>query len=567
MFSISAICLFLLAPVALADSTPTDLRALSNRFFQWRAATQPSTGDDINRVERPENWAPDWSPGALQGRRTRYYQYRKQLDAYDISQWSKSDRVDYLLLHSALERVRWELDVLRLPHRNPDFYVHQTLGALYELLLIHTPIKERRIRQMILRLDSFPATIAAAKENLTEPVAPFTRIALANLRGAADDLQRVNAALKEQAPPELRSELDQTTGTAIAALNDYRSWLSERLSKMTAKFSIGREAYQYFLRNIALIPASPEALLDQGRLAWNRAVAFETFEAQRNRDLPPDKLFNSAADQIAQSAKDEQAIRDFLEQKGILSIPDWLKHYRNKLMPAHIAPLARMGVVDDLTSPHRLHQDAISYIPEPRPDLSYFRLACARDPRPIIVHEGVPGHYFQLARSWRNANPIRRHFIDSGPIEGIGFYVEEMLLQFGLFDDRPRTREIIYNFMRLRALRVEVDIRLALGSFTIEEAGAYLARTVPMDAATANEEAGFFAHNPGQAISYQIGKLQILKFLADAKTQRGKDFDLRAFHDYLMVNGNVPIALLRYEYLGLEDEIGDLLPSTKAHSP
>jgi hypothetical protein len=55
-------------------------------------------------------------------------------------------------------------------------------------------------------------------------------------------------------------------------------------------------------------------------------------------------------------------------------------------------------------------------------------------------------------------NPIRRHCYDSVANEGIGFYAEEMMLQAGLFDDNPHTREIIYNFMRLRALRVEVDV-------------------------------------------------------------------------------------------------------------
>jgi uncharacterized protein (DUF885 family) len=238
-----------------------------------------------------------------------------------------------------------------------------------------------------------------------------------------------------------------------------------------------------------------------------------------------------------------------------MSVPDWLQHYINKKVPDHIAPLAYMGVGDDLTSETRLNEDAVSYIPEPRPDLSYFRLATAKDPRPIIVHEGAPGHYFQMALSWRNPNPVRRRYVDSGANEGIAFYVEELLQQFGLFDDRPHTREIIYNFMRLRALRVEVDIQLALGNFSIEQAGQFLAKTVPMDEATAIDEAGFFAYNPGQAITYQIGKLQVIKFLSDAKIQLGDRFNLRSFHDYLMVNGNVPIALLRWEYLGLQDEI------------
>jgi uncharacterized protein (DUF885 family) len=155
----------------------------------------------------------------------------------------------------------------------------------------------------------------------------------------------------------------------------------------------------------------------------------------------------------------------------------------------------------------------------------------------------------QLALSWAHPDTIRRHYYDSSANEGLGFYAEEMMLHAGLFDDSPRTREIIWNFMRLRALRVEVDVRLALGEFNIEQAADYLRRTVPMDATTAHSEASFFASTPGQAISYQIGKIQIYDFLASAQRQQGDKFNLRTFHDFLWQNGNVPIALQRWEYL------------------
>jgi uncharacterized protein (DUF885 family) len=202
-----------------------------------------------------------------------------------------------------------------------------------------------------------------------------------------------------------------------------------------------------------------------------------------------------------------------------------------------------------------LKDNGTSYIAPPSPKLGYFALASARDPRPIIVHEGVPGHYFQLVLSWAHENPIRRHYYDSGANEGIGFYAEEMMLQAGLFDDSPRTREIIYNFARLRALRVEVDVKLATGEFTIDRAADYLARTVPMDLETAREEAAFFASSPGQAISYQIGKLQIMRVIADARRAQGEKFNLRSIHDFIWKNGNVPLALQRWELLGLRDEL------------
>jgi uncharacterized protein (DUF885 family) len=79
-----------------------------------------------------------------------------------------------------------------------------------------------------------------------------------------------------------------------------------------------------------------------------------------------------------------------------------------------------------------------------------------------------------------------------------------------------------------------------------------------MDSRTAHAEAALFASSPGQAISYQIGKTQIMGFLAEARRQQGDKFDLRSFHDFLWLNGNVPIALQRWEYLGLKDDLETL---------
>ena len=72
-----------------------------------------------------------------------------------------------------------------------------------------------------------------------------------------------------------------------------------------------------------------------------------------------------------------------------------------------------------------------------------------------------------------------------------------------------------------------------------------------MDAATARQEAIAFSTGPGQALTYQIGKLQIMKFLADARMQQGDKFNLRAFHDFVWKNGNVPVALQWRRYLGI----------------
>jgi len=536
------------------------IQNLAQDFFEWRKITQPCSGDDILRVERPNTWTPDYSPEALAIYRPKYVEFSQKLKNLSKENWSLTDSVDYLLLHSAIERVNWELNVLKLPNRNPDFYVHQTLGAVFELLLIHSPIDKKRADNIIHRLNSIPSTIEHAKVNLTEPIAPFAEIALHKLNNVRKRFYELRDALNKLFPPELNAQLNSAVELSVMAIEDYVEWIKKQLPAMQTSFNVGRKGYEYFLKNVALIPYTPEELLFMGKQEWDRSVAFGIYEYDRNRYTAELELFSSAEEQIIAEQIGEESIRKFLEEKNILTIPEWVNHYKFVKTPEHFAPLSLMGVNDDLTSETRLDEDAVRYIREPSPNLGYFSLATAKDPRPLILHEGIPGHYLQLVLSWSNTNPIRRRFFDSGPIEGIAFYVEELLLQYGLLDESPKTREIIYSFMRLRALRVDVDINLALGNYTINDAGKYLAATVPMDLQTGIQEAGFFAYNPGQAITYQIGKIQIMKLISDAKILLGDTLDLKELHDYMMLNGNVPIALMRWEYLGLKDEIDLLWP-------
>jgi hypothetical protein len=330
---------------------------------------------------------------------------------------------------------------------------------------------------------------------------------------------------------------------------------------MPAAVAIGRDAYVSFLRRVALLPFTPEQILAMGRQEWARSVAAEALESRRDRGLPELPLFASQAAQIARARRDELAIRRFLERRGILTVPGWMPHYAYLPLPGYLAPLAAFGEGTDFPladSAEGPGLPATRYIPPPSPALGYFALSMARDPRADMVHEGIPGHAFQLALSRRHPDEIRRHWYDSSVNEGLGFYCEEMMLEMGLFDDSPRTREMIWNYARLRALRVEVDVRLALGTFSIAQAADYLRTAVPMDAATARSEAAAFAAAPGFAIGYQIGKLQIVHLLAEARLRQGRDFDLRAFHDSVWRNGNVPLALQRWELLGLGDQVAAL---------
>jgi hypothetical protein len=459
------------------------------------------------------------------------------------------------LIGSALARVQWELDINSRWKRDPNFYIEQTLTPVVEVLTVPGPYDEARSREILTRIENIPSILQQGESNLANPPAPFATVAIQALDGVREPLRKMSSALLRSASTTLKEqELNSATAHAADALEHFQRWLQQQLPSLPRKTALGRDAYVFFLKNVALYPYSPEEILAMGQQEWNRAVAFEAYEKERNRNVPPLKLAANIDNWIKDTAAKELSIRKFLDEHGILTVPDWLQHYTLRPMPEYLRALQGFGETDDFTSPSRLKDDCIRYVTEPSANLGYFWRATAQDPRPITVHEGIPGHYFQLCLSWKHEDPIRRHYYDSGANEGIGFYAEEMMLQAGLFDDSPHTREIIYNFMRLRALRVEVDVKLALGEFTLEQAAKYLEQKVPMDSNTARQEAIAFSTGPGQAMTYQIGKLQITKLLAEARLQQGEKFNLRAFHDFVWKNGNVPIALQQWEYLG-QDEL------------
>jgi hypothetical protein len=527
------------------------LEKLADDFWSWRAKYAPFTGDDVNRIERPGG-VRDWSRRSIDQRRKDLEQFEGGWKNIDAAQWPIAKQVDYKLIGSALSRVRWELEFNPRWKRDPNFYIEQTLTALAEALTIPAPYDEARSREILTRIENIPSILQQASENLENPPAPFASVAVKSLEGIRGRLQKTAIALAGSTTLK-ETELKGASEHAADGLEKFQQQLKEKLPNLPQQTALGRDAYVWFLRNVALMQFTPEELLAMGRQEWNRAVAFETFEKNRNKDVPPLKVATDVNRWIKDAAEKELQIRKFLEDRRILSVPDWVQHYTLQPTPEYLRALG-FTENDDFTSPSRLNGNCVRYVPEPSDKLGYFWRATAMDPRPIIVHEGIPGHYFQLCLSWKHKDPIRRHYYDSGANEGIGFYAEEMMLQAGLFEDSPHTREIIYNFMRLRALRVEVDVKLALGEFTLEQAAKYLQDKVPMDEQTARQEAIAFSTGPGQAITYQIGKLQIMKFLADARMQQGEQFNLRAFHDFLWKNGNVPISLQRWEYLEAPDE-------------
>src|SRR5947207_439925 len=375
------------------------LNKIADDFWTWRAKYAPFTGDDVNRLERPGGTR-DWSRPSIDNRRKDLAAFEARWKKIDASGWPIPKQVDYRLMGSALSRVRWELDINPRWKRDPNFYVEQTLTALAEALTVPVPYDEARSREILTRLENIPSILQQAAENLEKPPAPFASVAIQNLEGIRDRLRKMASSLVASTtlnPEKLNSACER----AADALEKFQQQLKEKLPKLPQQTALGRDAYVWFLRNVTLMPFTPEELLAMGRQEWNRAVAFEAYEKNRNKDVPPLKIAPNTESWIKDAAVKELAIREFLDKHGILTVPDWLQHYTLRSTPEYLRALG-FTENDDFTSPTRLKENCIRYVPEPSEKLGYFWRATAMDPRPIIVHEGIPGHYFQLSLSWKH---------------------------------------------------------------------------------------------------------------------------------------------------------------------
>ncbi|MDA2985312.1 MAG: DUF885 family protein [Actinomycetota bacterium] len=535
-----------------------EIQSLGEDFWNWRRDQQPRSHDDIPRIERSLGWAPKWSGQDVE-------RYKKEAAIFadrhvrinagsaDKPNCSIESYVDYRLIGSAIARITWEIDYLKIWQEQPRFYIDQSIGVIFDHLLPPT-ITEEIIKEVIFVFTQCGRILGEGLQNLAgDAVKEYAEVAIELLHNIEPQIKDAVAALKPLTSDDLFQELKVASDDAISHFLNFRKWLVENKDSMGAIEPVGVVKYQWFFDNVALVPYTPEYMREVGLLEWERAVTLQSLAKNKHRNQTLPEIPATAAIQVENERAAEESIRNYYESEGILSQPKSLGHYLNAAIPAYLIPLRWLGVTDDLTGPSRVDEDGYSYVPTPDKDLPYFYAANARDTRAGIVHEGA--HYQQLALSWRHPRTLRRHYYDSGSNEGVAFYNEELMLAAGLFDDAPHSQILMYNFMKLRAMRVIVDVNLATGEIDIPTATSYLEKKVPMDHATAYDEAVFFASCPGQALTYQIGKTQIIKFYSDSIEKFRGDFSIRNFHDYLWLNGNIPISLARLEFLSDPQDI------------
>src|SRR5437588_5298282 len=302
-----AVLLLITTTGILPAQDTASLDKLAADFWTWRAKCAPFTGDDVNRIERPDGIR-DCSRAKIDNQRKELTTFETRWKQIDSHAWPIARLVDHRLIGSALSRVRWELDINPSWKRDPTFYLEQTLTPIVEALTVPAPYNEAQSREILTRIDNVPSILEQAAQNLEKPPAPFVRVAAQALENIRPHLHQMASALARSTTLK-EQELYAATDRAADALEKYRTYLHELLPSLPNQTALGRDAYVFFLRNVAILPYSPEQLLAMGGQEWDRAVAFEPFEIERNRDVPPLKLAEDIDEWVRYAAAKESSVR------------------------------------------------------------------------------------------------------------------------------------------------------------------------------------------------------------------------------------------------------------------
>ncbi len=163
----------------------------------------------------------------------------------------------------------------------------------------------------------------------------------------------------------------------------------------------------------------------------------------------------------------------------------------------------------------------------------------------MAYHEGIPGHHLQLAiaQELEDIPEFRKHVGVTVYAEGWGLYTERLADEMGLYSG-PLERIGMLSADSMRAGRLVVDTGLHAKGWSRQQAIDYFLANSPMSRATVEGEVDRYIGMPGQALSYMIGRLEILRMRDEAKAAMGDRFDIKGFHDTLLSSGMVPMETL-----------------------
>jgi uncharacterized protein (DUF885 family) len=541
-----------------AAATPADLRATAHEYYQWRDAAYPVATSDQGE-HRYDNRLTDYRMTEVLRRREHVSELLAKVNGVAADGWSKDDRIDRILFQSQLAGVDFFGRQLDPESSDPQVYVNECSNGIFSLLKKDYAPPRTRGLAATARLEQMPGLLRIARANLARPVKLYSSLAIDAIRGG-DELYTVSLmTLADGMSPAERRHLGVARDAALKALHDYADWLQAGLPKMPDWQPMGEAQYNYLLKHVLLLPFDAHDVAHLGEVELARYRALEAMLMDPTLASPdPRRAAHVPKDQAEFLASYESRLKEivsFLKANRLVTIPDYVGAFQIRELPAAFKPTSPGGFMNP---PGIYDKDPVGFyfIPTYNPNSGNFYIRAAiEDPRPILAHEGIPGHFLQLSIANHLQDEIRRQHSDTVFEEGWALYGEEMLSREGLYPENSVAQAQVLRLSRYRAARIGVDVNLHTGRWNFEQAVGYFMEAGGLDREAAEGEAAGAASSPTQKISYITGKWQIMRLLGRYRDRQGAEFRLGSFHDQLISYGSLPLSVVEFLMLGDESSL------------
>lgn len=504
-------------------------------FKEWREFQKPEVKDGV----------PNYTAEAMANQHIELKDYQDRLKAIDPESWPVSQQVDYHIVRAEMNGLDFDHRVLRPWSRNPCFYAAYYISpsdvpALegpwrYGTLCLWKysfPLEGEQYDDFLMRIRAVPKVLEQAKVNLTEEAKDLWFLGIRRKKQESRYLTNLAERLGKD-HPDLVPDINQ----AKEAVDEFRQWLEEKQKVMSAPSGIGVENYNWYMKNVHLVPYTWEDQVKLLKRELKRSITSLKLEETRNRHLPP---LHPPENREEYQKRHDEAVDHFMEfmRENMMTLPEYMNGTLNR---------------------------TVSFIP---PDglRDFFTQVDYHDPLPLRCH-GT--HWFDLARMEHepHPSPIRRvpllYNIWDSRAEGLATGMEEIAMHAGLMDEKPRVRELIWIMLACRCARGLGGLKMHSNEFTLEEAVDYGVKWtprgwMPKEGNTIWADESLYLQQPGYGTSYVVGKAHLDRLIADRAEQLGDEFNLKQFFDEFHTYGMIPLSLIRWEMTGREDEIKEL---------
>jgi uncharacterized protein (DUF885 family) len=525
------------------------LHKLAKDFYDWRNQQYPVRSSDAG-LHTWDDRLTDFAPEKIAARAQHIQDLLAKVNAMQTATWPKEERIDWLLFRAQLEGFAFDDRIWHSTTRDPQTYVGECSNGIFSLLKKEYDTPQNRARSATARLKAMPAMLAQGEKNLKEPVKLFAQLAIASARAIDPLFKESLMTLATDLPPNEKDELTKAREAALTAIHGFADRLEKRLSEMVAFAPMGEKNYNDYLKRILLLPLNAAEVEMIGRVELAQYRAYESWlpdpsladpDPKRSKNIPPDQ----ASFLKAYESREAEMIQ-FLKDRQLVTLPNYLGKFEIRQLPEAFKPTSPGGFMNP-PGVYDKDPSGFYFIPTYNPDSKNFYIRAAiEDPRPILGHEGIPGHFMQLSIANHLTNEIRRQHGDGIFIEGWALYGEEMLLRKGLYPVDSASAGQVLRLSRYRSARIGVDVNLHTGKWSFEQAVNYFMEAGGLDHEAAEGEAAGAASNPTQKISYIIGKWQIMQLLGRYRDKTGPNFKLGQFHDELIKNGSLPLSIVQW---------------------